>query len=391
MSAFSPDKKSLSSNVVLFGETLRASGCRLSLSEVIDAAEAVSRINIFDRKLFYYTLRTTLVKDESFFLKFDALFRQFWSVDQPLQARQKEFSKQERGQSAKTSFDVADRRKPPLDEKDSRELALYSAVERKSYQRLADAISPEKINLMKRMVRKFKRRVATLPGRRRIPAHSGEIDIRRSLRRAVSRGGSSIVLEKTEKKPSRAKLIVLADISGSMQSQSDDIFLLLYLFKNVSRNSEIFVFSTKLLRLKHITSFGNLRDASRAISRQVSIWGSGTRIGECLHSFVTQYKSMIDPEATVVIISDGWDLGEPETLRMAMSELRRNCSKIVWFNPLIKTKGYEPVCVGMKTALEFVDVFAPTEVFLDRGLFESYFGKNFGPSTQIAQPSQISS
>jgi uncharacterized protein len=374
-------EKSLRSNVVLFAEALRTSGCRLSLSEVLDAAEAVCRINVFDRDLFYYTLRITLVKDETYFPTFDALFRQFWSLDKSSLSIRKEYKKTEVVESEKSSFDVSNR-KTTQDEKDTRELALYSDAERKSYQRLNENTPPDRINLMKRMVRRFKRRIATLPGRRRVHSHSGEVDLRQSLRYAVSRGGTSVILKRTERKISRAKLIVLADISGSMHSQSDDIFLLLYLFKNVSRNSEIFVFSTKLLRLKHITSFGNLKDSSRAISKQVSIWGSGTRIGESIQSFLSRYSSLINPESTVVVISDGWDLGDPDTLRIAMSELRRRCSRIVWLNPLIRTKGYEPACIGMKTALDYVDIFAPTEVFLDKSLFESYFGKNVGPDTQ---------
>jgi uncharacterized protein with von Willebrand factor type A (vWA) domain len=326
-------------------------------------------------------LRATLVKDKSLFEKFDILFRQFWSLNQPiLQPRDDKFSQlrlREREDDTR-SFEWNDQRNEEEEENERKSLkrfTLYSSFDKKSYQRFVEAIEQDKLNLMKRLVRKFNRCLATIPGRRRTSAYRGEIDFRKSLRKAVSKGGSVILLEKREKKISRAKLVILADISGSMQSKSDFLFLLLYLFKNVTRNAEIFVFSTKLMHLKIITSFSNIREASRSISSKISIWGSGTRIGECLNIFLSRYQALIDKRTTVVIISDGWDLGEPDLLRRSMLELRQKSARIVWLNPLVKTAGYEPICIGMKTAIEFVDVFAPTDIFLSKGLFEAYFGK----------------
>ncbi len=191
----------------------------------------------------------------------------------------------------------------------------------------------------------------------------------------MSRGGSVILSVHVERKIARSKIVVLADVSGSMDQQSEEIYLILYLFKNVSANSELFVFSTDLMRLTNLAGFNDFRLSAERISKRVEIWGSGTRIGECFRNFLEKYESLVDRDTVIVIISDGWDLGDPKVLDESMRRLKSLSHRIIWLNPHLKTKGYEPSCVGMKAALPYVDVFAPTEVFASRPSFEEYFGK----------------
>jgi uncharacterized protein with von Willebrand factor type A (vWA) domain len=218
------------------------------------------------------------------------------------------------------------------------------------------------------------------PGSRYISSGIGKVDLARSIKKSVTRGGQAIFLEKSARKIARSKIIAFADVSGSMEELSDEIYLILYLLKNVSTNSEIFIFSTDVVRLTDLVSFNNFRDTAERISRNVRIWGSGTKIGECFQKFLANYGSLIDRDTIVVIISDGWDLGESEILRISMQTFKEKSRRIIWLNPHAKMEDYEPICIGMKTALPYIDVLTSPEVFTNKSMFEACFGKATSPS-----------
>ena len=164
-----------------------------------------------------------------------------------------------------------------------------------------------------------------------------------------------------------------------MDEQSEDIYLLFYSLKNISPRTELFIFSTELVRLTSLFSFNNFHKIAESISKRVQIWGSGTRIGECFEDFLKRYGSLIDKDTTVLIISDGWDLGDPKILNEAMYLMKSKSSRIIWLNPHARTQGYEPSCMGMKTALPYIDVLSSPDVFTSRQSFEQYFGRATSP------------
>jgi uncharacterized protein with von Willebrand factor type A (vWA) domain len=380
---FSVQSRSLVSNVARFADLLKREGADISLGEVLDAIKALTKITLLEKELFYFCLRTSLVKRPEFYVKFDLLFRQFWSADRsPPEDPRAEFSQQLRSDSDEN---------PELTQMESGEkgrvswswqknTTIYSSVVKLSRHEFNPAFSPGQIGEIKRVLRRFKRKFATQAGRRYISSGIGKVDLARSIKKSVTRGGQAIFLEKSARKIARSKIIAFADVSGSMEELSDEIYLILYLLKNVSTNSEIFIFSTDVVRLTDLVSFNNFRDTAERISRNVRIWGSGTKIGECFQKFLANYGSLIDRDTIVVIISDGWDLGESEILRISMQTFKEKSRRIIWLNPHAKMEDYEPICIGMKTALPYIDVLTSPEVFTNKSMFEACFGKATSPS-----------
>jgi uncharacterized protein len=383
---FSPTpRKFLAANLVKFGAVLKAAGIPISIGEILDAGTALNAIPILDKFAFYFALRSTLVKDPDKYVLYDLLFRQFWSVEslgyEPREPGSSEKSKKQReNESPDIVFADMNEADPQSQRKtNAKNLAIYSPASRSTQRKFRPHFPPEKIGKTKRLVRRFKRRFATLEGRRIIVSKGGQIDLGRSIRRSVRSGGSAILLSRSAKKITRSKIIALADVSGSMDEQSEEIYLLLYLLKNISSKTELFIFSTELVRLTNLFTFNSFRKTAERIAGRVHIWGSGTRIGECFQEFLRKYGTLIDKDSTIVIISDGWDLGPPNILNDSMYLMRYRSGRIIWLNPYVKNKGYRPSCVGMKTALPYVDVFTSPDVFVNRQAFERYFGREISP------------
>jgi uncharacterized protein with von Willebrand factor type A (vWA) domain len=339
--------------------------------------------SLLEKKIFYFSLRTALVKNPEHFTTYDLVFRKFWSLTgQEIPFRGDPFGQSNsKSDSLQLVLDVDN--KKLLDRRDEvmankKRLAIYSPIDRKSYHRFRP-VDQTQVRQIKRLIRKFNRRVATRPGRRLVQSRLGDIDLRASIQKSVSKGGLVLLPKRTKRKVARSKIVVLADVSGSMDTLSEQIYLLLYLLRRLSRRCEIFVFSTNVARLTGLLSLGDLESTAYRLSMKISIWGSGTKIGECIGKVLKSYGSILDRYTTVIIISDGWDLGDADLLRKNIAELKRRTSEIIWLNPLASRKGYEPACIGMKTALPYVDVFASTEIFSNKQLFESYFGKTIGP------------
>jgi uncharacterized protein with von Willebrand factor type A (vWA) domain len=123
---------------------------------------------------------------------------------------------------------------------------------------------------------------------------------------------------------------------------------------------ETFVFSTALQRITHLLKQKNFREALHLLGSQKSSWSSGTRIGESLEAFVKDYaKNMIDSKTIVIILSDGWDTGNTDPLKKSMEYLHNRSKKLIWLNPLAGYPGFQPDVAGMKTAMDYIDVFAP--------------------------------
>lgn len=380
---------SLAENIVRFGRCLKKDGIPVSTGEILDAAEAIREIPILDRIAFYFALRSTLVKNPELFERYDLLFEQFWSgnelkLEQDVHPSTKMKLREEEPlvtvEMRQMNTNQQEERKTP------RDFAIYSSVERMTQRDLKPVYLPENIRKIKRLIRRFNRRFATRKRRRIITSRKGRIDLFKSMRKSVSHGSSDVLLIQSDKKIARSKVVALADVSGSMDDGSEENYLMFYLLKNVLNKCELFVFSTELVHLNGLFNFSDFRDTARRISKQVHIWGSGTRIGACFQRFLEKYSSFVDKDTTILIISDGWDLGGPELLNESMYLLRSKCNRIIWLNPYVGTAGYEPSCLGMKTALPYVDIFASPKVFTSKTLFDKCFGKETSPYPQVISP-----
>jgi uncharacterized protein with von Willebrand factor type A (vWA) domain len=145
-----------------------------------------------------------------------------------------------------------------------------------------------------------------------------------------------------------------------MELYSAFLIQFMYAFQQVFSRVETFVFSTSLKRITSLLKENNFRDAMEMLGLHSSGWSGGTRIGECLEEFSNEYANkLLDRKTIVIILSDGWDTGNPDMLQKNMENIHARAAKVIWLNPLAGYDAYQPKVAGMQVALPFIDVFAP--------------------------------
>jgi uncharacterized protein len=220
-------------------------------------------------------------------------------------------------------------------------------------------ISQEGVDDMLGAARELVNRVRLGRSRRwKAMTHGRRYNFRRTLRRSLQTGGEAIKPAWLGHPLRKPRFVLLLDGSRSMAGYSDRLLQFAHALSQRSSRVEVFLFSTELKRVS-----ASLRHAKRqahgfnilSLTDLGEAWGGGTRIGACLHSFTQQYgMGLLDRDTVVIIASDGLDTGELKPLEVAMRELHRRAASVVWLNPLLSTKDYEPSAGGMKTALPFV-------------------------------------
>jgi uncharacterized protein with von Willebrand factor type A (vWA) domain len=202
------------------------------------------------------------------------------------------------------------------------------------------------------------------PGRRRtrrwMPGTGPSLDLRRVLRRNLSTGGEVLRLPRRVRRERVRPLVVLADISGSMERYSRMLLHFVHALVADRRRVEAFLFATRLSRITPQLRRESPDAAVRAVSRAVQDWAGGTRIGDALRAFnVTWARRVLSGGAVVLLVSDGWDRGDPQRLSAEMAHLHRSCHRLIWLNPLLGDPEYEPLTRGMQAARPHVDDFLP--------------------------------
>jgi uncharacterized protein with von Willebrand factor type A (vWA) domain len=209
-------------------------------------------------------------------------------------------------------------------------------------------------------LRLFKQMSRRLQRRRRIGTSRGQVDLRRTIRRSISRGGEPINLRYREKKLRPHRLVTLLDISGSMSPYSLFLVKFLYALQKHFQRADTFLFSTNLVEITNLLRAQRLPQALQALSQQPAGWSGGTNIGGSLREFNQHYTRKLRSSDTLfVILSDGWDTGEPSALATELGAVKRSVRKLIWLNPLLGLQDYQPITIGMSAALPHIDVFAP--------------------------------
>jgi len=210
---------------------------------------------------------------------------------------------------------------------------------------------------VRRLVEQAPWRVAERRTRRLRPARSGRIDLRRSARHAIRSSGELMNLFRRKPRVRRRPLVLICDVSGSMERYSR---LLMIFAHAIARREDLeaFVFSTRLTRITRLLRQRDLDRALESVSKGVHDFSGGTRIGDALGTFNRQWgRRVLGHGAVVIIISDGWDRGDPVHLSAELMHLRRSAHRLIWLNPLLGTEGYQPLTRGMAAALPYCDDF----------------------------------
>jgi uncharacterized protein len=242
---------------------------------------------------------------------------------------------------------------------EEQEVASYSRAEvlrEKDF----DTLTEDEMAEVRRLIRLMRLPAGLTRSRRARPGGHDELDIRRLLRRSLRFGGELLVFSWKSPTLRPRPLVLLCDISGSMERYTRLLLNFAYALKSASTRVEAFVFATRLTRITRLLRSHDVDAALNRVTASVDDWSGGTRIGEAIESFNRRYaRRVLGHGATVAIISDGWDRGDAAQMRHAIAHLQRSCHRLIWMNPLMGAPGYEPLTLGLQAALPFVDDFLP--------------------------------
>jgi uncharacterized protein len=185
------------------------------------------------------------------------------------------------------------------------------------------------------------------------------IDFRKTIRLSLRNAGEVIEVAYKERAPRPMNLVLLCDVSGSMGNYSKFLISVIYSLQSVYNRIETFVFSTALTRLTSIIKRKSLNQVLQEISDSVPDWSGGTRIGECFQDLLKLHSDKITKNTVVLILSDGWDVGDIDLLEQSMKSIHNKAKRVIWLNPLLGSSEYEPSCSGMHRALPYIDDFLP--------------------------------
>ena len=357
----------LGANLVQFAALLKAGEIEVTTAQLLSAAQGLGAIDVTRRDDMRQALASSLLTRIEDRAVFDALFDRFWRApgrDEPVR-RQPEPPSLSGGkarlgaaeliEAAYTRGDGAASR--PEGDTPPRSYSAEDALVQKDFAIFRD----EEVREARRYLRRLAPKLATAKVRRRRSASRGaELDLRRSLRMAARRGGEVVHLAYRRKKVRRLNLVLLCDVSGSMDVYARFLAQFLYGLQNELRGVSTFVFSTRLVDVTPMLRARTFDEAIEQVGRRVEGWSGGTRIGACLAEFQRGFaKQRVGPRTVVVIISDGWDRGDIGQLAREMQALRRRAYRIIWLNPLLGVADYQPVAQGMAAALSYVDEFLP--------------------------------
>jgi uncharacterized protein with von Willebrand factor type A (vWA) domain len=218
-------------------------------------------------------------------------------------------------------------------------------------------MSWDELASVRRLLRQSLWRVAERRTRRLRADRRGTVELRRTMRAAARQGGDAHRLARASARTKRRPIVILCDVSGSMDRYSRHLLVFAQVIARKER-VETFAFSTHLTRITHLLRHGDIDSALDHVASQVHDIGGGTRIAEALHIFQRDHaRRVLGHGAIVLIISDGWDRGDPEQLGREMARLRRSCHRLIWLNPLLGSSAYQPETRGMAAALPHCDDF----------------------------------
>ena len=354
----------LAANVLAFGRLLRRLGINVAADRPREALTALAAVGVDQRLDVYHALQTTLVSRAADLPTFNAAFAAFWQDHGGARADGRSAS--ERLETATLQLEVtlpepdgpapAEAEGDPAADAGDIQLQTWSLAESLRDRDFADATPTEMA-----AIRSALETLAWHPGERRTRRWSRgpgpRIDLRRAWRQRLRSG--ELWRWPTRTRTTRPRrLVLLADVSGSMERYSRMLLHFAYVLQRARGGVEVFLFSTRLTRVTRELSRGSIDAAVTAVARLVPDWSGGTRIGEALRTFHVRWaRSVLSRRPVVVVVSDGWDRGDPAALRQQMARLQRSSHRLIWLTPLLGTADYRPLTRGLVAALPYVDDF----------------------------------
>jgi uncharacterized protein len=361
--------RALSSAVVRFAALLRSQSLPITPRQAIEAVRGLDHLDLGDRHEVYLGLRALLVTRPEEATVFDRCFEAFWrtrsEADEVAEALA---GPSMPGDVPEALVDSQGARKERLElegwgEEDEGEdggepIGVPVASEMEALAtRDFSTFSPDQLDELLRVTVQIARRLARRVSRRRRPVRRrGRVDLRRTLRANITRG-EIIELRYRHRKRRKVRLVLLCDVSGSMDLYSRFLLQFLFALQHVFSRVETFTFSVHLTRVTDYLRARSYREVLRRL-QDVRDWSGGTRIGESLAEFNRHWSHLVDRRTIVILLSDGWDTGDPEVLASELLRIKRRAGRVIWLNPLLGNPSYQPLTRGMAAALPLVDHFA---------------------------------
>jgi uncharacterized protein len=364
----------LSRNVMQFARLLRRAGLPVGPAETLGGAKALTVIDLGDKVQMRAALRAAMVHRHEHQEVFDEAFAIFWR--DPESAKYARAMALMSGQvedptrkMTPASRRVAEAIAPQMAQapreapKEKVELdAVLTVSERERLQGMDfEAMSAEEIAQAKAEMRRLVLPLELVRARRRrADSHGPRIDLKRTIRASLRRGGDVLELARTRAVVRPPPLVVLCDISGSMARYAQILLHFLHAVTNDRDRVHVFLFGTRLTNITRQLRHRDPEVAFQLVAHIVPDWSGGTRIGEALAQFNRFWaRRVLGQGAVVLLITDGLDREGARGLAENMDRLHRSCRRLIWLNPLLRWEGFEPKSQGIKAMLPHVDEFRP--------------------------------
>ncbi|HVQ14544.1 MAG TPA: VWA domain-containing protein, partial [Vicinamibacterales bacterium] len=350
-------------NLIVFGRLLRRVGFDVPVGRVLDLIEALTHVNVNARDEVFHTCRALLVQRHEQLGLFEQVFDAFWRDHANPFAAQGVKVSDARTTAARVAT-VAGISPPDHGpgENDGNEAVegvfqTWSDSGGLAHKDFAE-FTPDEMT----RARIALEQLDWIPGERRtrrwIRGRGPRIDLRRALMRSLRTGGEVIALPTRRRRTRPRPLVLLCDVSGSMERYSRMLLHFAHGLAHRRGRFEVFLFATGLTRVTRQIRLRRVQAAVNAVSDAVPDWSGGTRIGPALRQFHQRWaRRVLHQSPVVLLISDGWDRGDPQVLREQVARLQRSCHRLIWLNPLIGTVDYAPLTRGLQAALPYVDDF----------------------------------
>ena len=342
-------------HVVTFGRVLREAGLEIGPGRVTDALRALDAVDLARRDDVYFSLRQTLVSRHDELSVFDRAF-EAWFLRTPVLPPERLRPPE---QVLQVVQPVGQGAHADGDDADDEPLELGASGDELLRDKDFAELSEDELRRVRDLVARIARTRPLRRSRRmrRDPLGEG-MDVRAMIRRSLRTGGDPIERPLRARKQVPRRLVLLCDVSGSMDAYARVLLLFLHAAVGTGRGVEAFAFGTRLSRLTPDLRTRDPLDALARCTEAVVDWGSGTRIGASLREFNEVYgRRAMSRGAIVVIVSDGWEREDPALVGREMARLARAAYAVIWVNPLKGNPDYQPLAGGMRAALPFVDRF----------------------------------
>ncbi len=358
-------------NLLLFGRLLRRLGLDVHVGRMLDAVAVIDDIGLARKRDFHAALRTLLVHRQDELALFDEAFEVFWrqpknpkttmdlrSMGEQRRFRQPQVGPPPPGMSSDGEREAREGSDDDLDRIDlTRTFSAREVLRKKNF---AD-YSLDEFAHARAMMGELSWDLGRRRTRRWGRGNGQSLDLRRVLRNNMRFGGELVELPRRRRKTKPRRLVLICDVSGSMERYSRMLLHFMHtLYGELDNQVEVFLFATRLTRVTGQVENRDIDHAISEVSKAVPDWSGGTRIGDILKVFNHRWaRRILRSGSVVLVISDGWDRGEPDILSKEMARLQRSSHRLIWLNPLAGAEDYEPLTRGMQAAAPYIDDLLP--------------------------------